>query len=1816
MRREEGIPGAYTDIPEFDEGYKSPRLRGPPGWLKKGRPRRGCKGPKLMLCFKSARMKDLDWTEKPPKPHIREDEEEDGEEEVPETPVPQQHVGNTPRTTRSGRQIKKVVYNEVDLSADAEEPAESIVAVTSSFTSINNVANGSAEKPRSASRTPLPGLHSARATRSGQSTPHPQSPVKSTPVRSLRRSLAALEAAGDKDEKQTEPARTAATSVAPSGDDDDELLESQLVAEASAAQDAEDSELSEVDEMDLDKDAHDEVEIDAQHDERSQMIDDELDAAANVMIPDAAVQLPVVKDGVVGNLCLDMEKTNATFYPMDNENLEDKLEIAISSITNVPEIEEGTNSFIIVHHLDDEEDKMEYAFRFSSRSIEHARKVVDELASACPKYKPPLPAWAYPIPNGGPKPFRCDMCDGQWKNYEGIKYHKTKAKSQCNPDWVPPAPGEEGRKGKRKGYVALDELPEEEREAFLKQKEEEERRAREEGVLDDDTPRRRQSRKRATKEKALESLEALGNELAAEEAARAERKRKKREMKEQLRMQAHMQAAQAGQAAHLQHEASAPSTPKPFESLPVSRQGTPAAATPEKRALLSVKTKLKYPVVNDRDNVDRRTGPLVTQRRKDIILELLSKYNNVFPGDQGLWFAFHKLWMEKYPDTVVQDYKYCNAAVALLEDQGCITKLKFSFRDNKGRLRTRSVITIKGVDPTGPEVTAIKEHIKASFPRYWCPPEFSPPDAEVEMLAARESRPSEEERRARQEAREREEAANPQLKKAKEAEALIEARIISHAGVTAAQNDQDDDGESSEEELAILTAPFYAPDTNGDAYHDSDYRSPARPVREVPKQKRSESFRAGQSARMKDVWAQLKNQSGTLLRNLKTHEMLRMDDRTLVVHVGDELYEAERSQEFADQNYPPKPEIAPAVMQDAASGAWNFTPTPGYTLPQPRLPEPITYMQNAVTSAWSVRPFGHGALPIFARPSKRFGAHKDLSSSESSFRPVLIPQGRLESQSRQRGVKRARERDNEVEAAAVMRKRARDMQKQRDSDTLATFADEVRPFEFKPVEKPRYARRQRVLMWEWSLNPGLDSLVHHLPEYATVVDSGRKHAYVPIDPALLLMGSGTAAQNLEAVDKNASLFSMGQARFLEKLPRCLDDILNQVPPPDLPDDDTPIPDYVAACVEFDAVAAWEQSPTGSGILNMGKIADGSVFINHNPYIPEDAIKTNVKTIIWPTDSQFTLESLPYDLIDSMDLDDNSSGTRRKPAKRTRYGEPSEYYGMTEAGPQDMTPEAVGQRTRRAIEQQLTSRTSRVYRRFAQTKDFKKRRLTSLPMDVNGLVLPEDDEEFRVDIAYNVLNRNQRRRTNDRMVVSSAFDDRLMVSVVVIRTLLGGLDLSVDWVLVSLLFPQCTLNWLRRHWNLLAEKHSKRIERLQEAFQEAYLEAYAADEVPRLDYDDLLAYDWAGLVDWTMHRTQLASDKSVVLPRSRERFDELYSLADAETRVWRDSYFSTSLPVHKRIAHAAFGNFTVPASPDVKKEQPCSGDEEMLRVARSWARANTLTPAERYDMPSASTKLRHLPREIIGTAIEQLLDSKVIMPANKGRPAPGRGYEGTDALFASLTRHLKPEHFAEAINFKTTLDVAFRKGESVPLDYAAGEGTIMAITNLQAAKRVVVRRENVPANKFGLTDGNYQTKQMDKSRLLFDMFAEPSEEYVFDDYPELKPVVRALNKRSYEYKEPPKLEGELAPIPLWYGIDGELIEPIWKKVVGAVLVTIMGRPGISASDVARLMRPAVEEWEVELWLEWARGVGAVRELSVGEAKGWTVGEWWWWVAGHV
>lgn len=153
----------------------------------------------------------------------------------------------------------------------------------------------------------------------------------------------------------------------------------------------------------------------------------------------------------------------------------------------------------------------------------------------------------------------------------------------------------------------------------------------------------------------------------------------------------------------------------------------------------------------------------------------------------------------------------------------------------------------------------------------------------------------------------------------------------------------------------------------------------------------------------------------------------------------------------------------------------------------------------------------------------------------------------------------------------------------------------------------------------------------------------------------------------------------------------------------------------------------------------------------------------------------------------------------------------------------------------------------------------------------------------------------------------------------------------------------------------------------------------------------------------------------------------------------------------------------------------------------------------------------------------------------------------------------------------------------------------------AEKRITLTPMSVPAKKWGLTDGSYETRQMDKKLLNFDIEIRPLPAYI-EGVP-LSP-----------FPPPPShhLHNPNAKIPLWYDIHGQLVPVMWEMALAAILALLAIRSGIGAKELEKVVPLAMDVWEIEQVLEWLVSAKAARKVGSGCA----VNEWWWLALGNL
>ena len=490
---------------------------------------------------------------------------------------------------------------------------------------------------------------------------------------------------------------------------------------------------------------------------------------------------------------------------------------------------------------------------------------------------------------------------------------------------------------------------------------------------------------------------------------------------------------------------------------------------------------------------------------------------------------------------------------------------------------------------------------------------------------------------------------------------------------------------------------------------------------------------------------------------------------------------------------------------------------------------------------------------------------------------------------------------------------------------------------------------------------------------------------------------------------------------------------------------------------------------------------------------------------------------------------------------------------------------------------------------------KRRRLTS----VVRLGTPEDNTE-QVDFDHEHRPSKLRRIRGPRQANSLGEngEERLLTAVLVIRALTGGLDKRIDWVLVAKVFePTYTQMFVHSRWRLTLQKYKLVLPKMESDFQSIFISAYEKGTVPPIDYENLEDYDWKWLVEWTMANVDTPTQSLPELPVERSDFDALYALNESSNNEINEFYeIDGSSSLARRIKIVNRDPYVLPL-PQGQQRAHIDDSEELI-IAKSWIRANIITLESTYNPSAARAKLAIFPERTVEDALKQLLLDRVLTQENKGRLVPGRNYDISDFLISRLKKNLQAPHFHRAAAYKQQLDHEFEERGFANYTYAVDDGDMIVVVNLQAHRRITVLPIDVPMNKWGQTDGGYETRQMDKKRLNFTLELRPSPTYVYGN--PLSPLPAPPSQH---------LQDRMAKIPLWYDIHGSLVPVMWEMALAAVIAVLAVRPGIGATELEEVMRPAMEVWELQVVLEWLVDTKAAK--SVGE--GFSVADEWWWLA---
>ncbi|KAI0599151.1 hypothetical protein F4775DRAFT_600281 [Biscogniauxia sp. FL1348] len=618
----------------------------------------------------------------------------------------------------------------------------------------------------------------------------------------------------------------------------------------------------------------------------------------------------------------------------------------------------------------------------------------------------------------------------------------------------------------------------------------------------------------------------------------------------------------------------------------------------------------------------------------------------------------------------------------------------------------------------------------------------------------------------------------------------------------------------------------------------------------------------------------------------------------------------------------------------------------------------------------------------------------------------------------------------------------------------------------------------------------------------------------------------------------------------ENLPRSISDIPRTARAPALSSWADPL--YGKFMRDLAKIERWEQSVEGSQILSHGSVAPEYIFLS----LSSDKSKSNMEpiTVEWPSKTQYTTENMPNEILNATQEDEDfglsntirskkiKDTTSRSQVKRTRYNRLLRDDWNTTSG--------LG-------------------------VEYKTRLLTAIPRQPRG------------------------RSTHPRPING---ETELIAAFVVFRTLIGGVDQTVDMGLVMKYFPEMSLSALKKFWPRIMRERKTYVDALTTKFQASFLEAYERGDIAPLDYNNLEDYDWGSLITWT---ARLETHQDVSLPTSLHALNEAYLLEDPVNEVvdWREIWFSQA-SVYNRIEAAAGESISIPI-PNIRN------DQAILSLARSWVRSLCCTSIKGADSPEKIRKkllqLAHgdeaSVNQLLGKVISKLRLEKLVVRA-KGK-IMGQSFRLHAQFVKQLDKLSRAEKFTQATAFKSQLDESFRANQEFLLPYASDDGTIMAIINLQTAGRIRADATDIPNIPFGFEPGNYEGRLFPKSYYHFQIRLVPTQTYMYDE--DMPLLQEAKNMR-------PPTEGPQGEIPIWVDFFGKLNRPRWIEYLSMMVFALATKGPLTPASATVLLKPVIDEFEAKLIMDWLDALGLLQRVE--SENGATMAEWWWLVVGQL
>ena len=500
------------------------------------------------------------------------------------------------------------------------------------------------------------------------------------------------------------------------------------------------------------------------------------------------------------------------------------------------------------------------------------------------------------------------------------------------------------------------------------------------------------------------------------------------------------------------------------------------------------------------------------------------------------------------------------------------------------------------------------------------------------------------------------------------------------------------------------------------------------------------------------------------------------------------------------------------------------------------------------------------------------------------------------------------------------------------------------------------------------------------------------------------------------------------------------------------------------------------------------------------------------------------------------------------------------------------------------------------RRKPSAPKAKLRRLTALSAQVKA----KQDEPEHTSASKGP--KRIRLRGPQRTKLDVEKSQRVFLAVLISKTVFGGVNSDINWKIVDeMLEADLDRLAIRRTWNRVRVEYKDDMQEMQEEFQEIFIQGYESGAIPLLNFEDTGTFDWKWLLQWTNDKLKASTLTTMVLPSSRYELDRKWELRSATKRSQID-YFETKSKSTIEHRYALLNKY--PLGVPLKENYQSSEKHDSVTLASNWIKANVSVPESSYSSQAARAKLLPLGEENIQKAVKELLSARVLAQENKGRLMPGRTYDISTAFLHRFKSNLELISFRQAASYKENLDSKFDGEESVYLDDAVKEGEVIAMINMISHGRIRPVQHDVPMNKWGLCPlGSYETRKIDKTQFRFKVELTPTDAYVQGNpllpYPEA-PRCKLLEDDKGQ---------DITKFPLWYDINGDVVEVLWALVRASVMAILAVEPGYTIKGLQDSFKNALEPFELQLVLQWIVDAGAGEWVGT-VAPSVRLTEWWW------